>query len=296
MSVLFVAYQDWANVGYSLAECLKCCGVDAKAITLVSHSFLYPLQAEVVRTHKELQNWADKSDVVVFMHSWYTPSDYKGKRLFVYHGGTTYRQDPEVLNKFFNPLIEGAIVQTYDLLNMGAKNEHWLLPPVDTEKIQVIETKNDVLTFGHFPRHPDIKGTKVIYDLMQSLEDVFEFRFLTSTDIAPWEENLKRMGECDVYIEELAPPYEWGITALEAAALGKVVITDFKGLDSYRTVYGGCPLLVSNTPEELLDSIIYAIEMDKSDFLLKQRDTRKWVETYHSYDAVGERLRGILGV
>ncbi len=201
-----------------------------------------------------------------------------------------------MLNQFFYPIIEGAIVQTYDLLNLGAKNEKWILPPVDTEKIQVAEVENDVLTFGHFPRHPAIKGTRVIYDLMQSLSDDPRFRFLASTKIVSWENNLKRMGECDVYIEELAPPYEWGITTLEAAALGKVVITDFNGLDSYQDVYGACPLLVSNTLEELRDRVIEAIEMDKSDLLLKQRETRKWVETYHSYEAVGERLGGVLNV
>ena len=294
--VLFINNNDWANVSYDLAKSLGCCGIEAKAITENLHPFNYPEQAVQVRSQPGIQEFVDDSDVVVFMHSWYTSANYRGKHLFAYHGGTAYRQYSDVLNQFFNPIIEGAIVQTYDLLNMGAKNEKWLLPAVDTGKIQVAEVKNDILTFGHFPRHPDIKGTKVICDLMQSLKDDFKFRFLASTEIVPWEKNLERMGECDVYIEELAPPYEWGITTLEAAALGKVVITDFKGLNSYQAVYGDCPLLVSNTPEELRDRVIEAIEMNRADLLLKQRDTRKWVETYHSYEAVGERLRGILNV
>ena len=294
--VLFVSDNDWCRVGYALAECLKFCGVKAVAVALFQHPFDYPEQANILSSQEELQDCIDESDVVVVMHSSYVTADYRGKRLFVYHGGTMYRSNHEILNRFFNPLIEGSIIQTHDLLKLGAKNEHWLLPPVDTEKIQPRETENGILTFGHFPRHPEVKGTTIIYDIMRSLGEEFNFQFLTSVKQVSWEENLNRISKCDVYIEELAPPYEWGITALEAAALGKIVITDFKGLDRYRNEYGPCPLLVSNTPEELRSSIVQVLEMSRSSLLLRQHDTREWVETYHSYEAVGERLRGILNV
>jgi len=85
---------------------------------------------------------------------------------------------------------------------------------------------------------------------------------------------------------------EWGMTTLEAAALGKIVVTNFLSIDRYKIEYGECPLFVCNTLEQLEKNILYLSKMNKEEILEKKKETRAWVEKFHSYKAVGERLKG----
>ena len=102
------------------------------------------------------------------------------------------------------------------------------------------------------------------------------------------------MSECDIYIEQICK-HEWGITALEAAALGKIAITTFRGLEEYRKQYGDCELVVANTENELRERVEEIMSWTPEQILEKKKATRRWVETYHSFEAVGQRLKKIIG-
>lgn len=284
MRVLLSSIKDWANVGWSFSQALKSVGVDAQAITVHPHAFRYPEQATLIFTQETYIEQVEQADVIIHMHSQYIDVDYGNKRQFVFHGGTIYRERPDEVNAYFRSKVEGVLIQTHDLLGLGAKNEHWLLPCVDTDAIQPSDHTGGPI-FAHYPRRPEVKGSELINSLMDGRAYVY------SGEAVSWKDNIKRMGECQVYIEELAPPYEWGVTALEAAALGRVVITDFKGLSQYEKTYGPCPLLVANTSDEFRGVLN---NLETIDIPALQVTTREWVEKQHSYKAVGGRLVNIL--
>lgn len=276
---LFVADHDWANMGYLLAKSLQAVGVNAKAISFHAHPF-YDETAEIC-TEESYTDYHDKADVIVAMHSIYKPR--KPKRLFVFHGGSIYRDNSSRLNWAFNPIIEGSIIQHWDFLDKGAKNPHWLLPPVHL----TIEPDYEYhgTKFAHYPRNRWVKGTGNILRVIPSVE--------YSDKLVTHQANLERMAKCDVCIEQLCG-HEWGITALEAAALGKIVVTTFRGLKDYENQYGKCELVIANTEDELRERIKEIRTWDESQILKKKKATRKWVETYHSFESVGSRLKAII--
>ena len=280
---LFVSNNDWANMGYLLAKSLQSVGVNAKAITSHKHPFGYKEEAELC-TDSLYAEYVAKAKVVVAMHSEYKPCNYK--KLWVFHGGSAYRHNHVKLNELFNPLVTGTILQHWEFLNKGAKNPYWVLPPIDLS-IKPDYTHHGKL-FAHYPRG-SAKGTRDIVYICEELG----VRLNCNTKIIPHNENMKRMSDCDIYIEMVSGP-EWGMTALEAAALGKIVVTTFNGLDDYKRQYGECELVVANNKEELRERIKEIMNWTEEEILEKKKATRQWAERYHSFQAVGQRLKDIL--
>ena len=131
-----------------------------------------------------------------------------------------------------------------------------------------------------------------------SIINKFDYKYSAKT--IAWNKNLQRMSNCDIYIDAFCPRLEkkrygeWGIQALEAAALGKVVVTHFGMWRQYKKEYGGCALQYVNTQKELKQKLKNLIEMNNDEIQNLKIRTRKWVETHHSLKAVGMKLRKII--
>ena len=297
---------DYANLGFLYSKSLMSVGVDS--ISLIDHHerIEYPKQGVICKSKsKRMRKYVKKAKIIQFMHSLYFDiKSIKNKRIFVVHGGTRYRQNPKKFNKIFNPIVEKTIIQTGDLLGLGSKNEVWILPPVDTENIKPIynNINEEKIIIAHYPSKAKVKRSDIINTVMEKInKDPYnrnKIRYIYSPKwIFNWKDNLKRMSKCDIYIEMLALKQgnkrygEWGVTALEAAALGKVVVTNFLSLKRYEKEYGKCPLMVVNNDEELKNVLQKLISMNKTELLKIKKETRKWAENLHSYKAVGKRLK-----
>lgn len=279
---LFASWDDWANVGYSLSKAMQSIGKEARAVSLHKLEGNYMVMDEVCSRNR-YREYAGESDVIVAMHSTYEPVDLTGKKFMVFHGGTIYREFSSRLNNYFNSMVDATLIQTGDLLDKGAKNQHWILPPIDTDMLQPDYEYHGGI-FAHYPSKSYMKNTRDI------LDTVHDIRY--SSDFVNWKENIDRIRECDIYIEQMTKA--WGISALEAAALGKVVITSFEDIDDYEKEYGKCELIIANDKEEL-QSIVDDIRVwDKDKLLTKKMATRKWVEDLHSFEAVGNRLLNVV--
>ena len=112
--LLLTAHPDWANVAHEYAKALKSVGVPSAAVSVGKHGFNYPRTGVVVDHPLDTVPYIRSADIVMFMHSSYIDLGdlYKGKRLFVMHGGTAYRQDYESINAHFNPIVEKCMIQT----------------------------------------------------------------------------------------------------------------------------------------------------------------------------------------
>jgi len=303
--VLFLAIDDWANVAYSLAESLKSIGKPALALTKKKHSFHYPKEAKVYSTPRELKKAAKKADTIIWMHSKVTKVPTSGKKLLVFHGGSIYRRNPGKINRIFNPLVHASLIQTGDLLSLGAKNEIWLQALVDTATIQPnFEKVSELKTIAHFPAIQRTKGTPKVYQVIEELKKSSvlkdKFRFISSGKNVSWKENIERMSKCDIYIDALQPELkgkkygEWGIAALEAAALGKIVVSHFLSYERYLKEFGNCAIKHANSVEELEKVLRNLIQMNDDQMKEEKVGTREWVEKKHSLEVIGERLLDII--
>jgi hypothetical protein len=304
MKVLIVSRNDWANMGYKYQESLREVGVDAKAVAINVNYSCKPKHAEICNLSK-IKNYAKSAEIIQFMHSEYLDLDVKNKRIFVFHGGSSYRTNSILKNRIFNPIVEKSIIQTADLLGLGAKNEVWILACVDTNKIKPIyERQGDKIIVGHFPSSPIVKSSEKINEVMKELKE--EFEYIYSPKRIGWDQNIKRVSECDIYIDACTPILsapkspepkiygEWGVAALEAAALGKVVISHMLSYKKYEREFGKCGIRIANSIEDIKKHMIKLLSMTDDELLQIKKDTRLWVEKYHSYKFMGRRLKEIV--
>jgi len=328
IDVLMLAKNDWANTGYRFWRCVRSLGLNSIMFKGNAHPFAYPNQAPlhpsltglpvdlypVTVMAPYLETLLAESKVVHFIGSTYVvvPNwDWarNGTKIVVQHGGSTYRLAPERCNQIFNPIASATIIQCPDLLGLGAKNETLIYYPVDTEKIQPDYTRPlaGKLVIGHFPSDPTVKGTATILKVIEKLfrkpavSKRLAYQGVRNTQgtnhWVSWEENLARMKACDIIIETLNVDIagrkygEWGNTALEAAALGKIVITNSLATNEYRVQYGTPPALhIANTPEALEECLTALSDMSDSDIERRKHEARYWAQTYHSIPATAKRL------
>jgi hypothetical protein len=308
MKVLIVCRNDWVNMGYKYQESLREVGVDAKAVTLAVSYSCKPKHAEICNLQK-MRSYAESFDIIQFMHSEYFNLDVKNKRFFVFHGGGKYRTNSYTKNKIFNPIVEKSIIQTGDLLGLGAKNEVWVLAGVDTNNIQpVYKRQSDKIIVGHFPSSSMVKNSKGIGKVMKGLKKEFgsKFEYVSSSTRIGWDKNMKRVSECDIYIDACTPSLkskkdpkgskygEWGVAAIEAGALGKVVISHMLSYKKYEKQFGECGIQVANSLDEIRDHMIKLLSMTDDELLQVKKDTRSWVEKFHSSYYMGKRLKEIV--
>lgn len=327
IDVLMITQNDWANTGYRFSKSLEALGLNVVFIKGSTHPYNYPAQAPidpalsiahcnvfpwVVRPTglgaKRIKNLMNKAKVIHFIASTYIDVgiDLSDKLVVVQHGGTTYRQRPKASNNIFNKFVDATIIQCPDLLSLGSKNEHLIYYPVQTDLIVPnYERRSSKILIGHFPSNPKNKGTRDILRVVGQLEEDpklrgrFEYIGTKETrkngDL-PWREHLERMAECDILIETLNMNQnkkkfgEWGNTAIEAAALGKIVVTNSQTRHIYKKEYGDCALNIANTKSQLESTLKRLLALSDEQVMEEKKKTRAWVVENHSMQANSKRL------
>ena len=320
IDVLMLAVDDWSNTGWRYAKCLRRLGLDVEIYKGREHIFQYPEQAPVhpaiagaihigkypviVKTDDEnLREKVESARVVHFVGETLvdTEADLSKKRVVVDKGGSTFRIAPASPNMIFNPIVDASIILCPDLLGLGSKNEHLIYYPVDTDLlVPDYGAKGDRLVVGHWPSTSRVKGTETILEAVAAVNDErLEYVGLDAVhDMGrvSWQEHLRRVSSCDVLIETCNPELDgrpfgaWGNQAIEAAALGCVVITNDLYQDVYAAEYGRCELMVANTAGEITGHLHMLLEMSPGELREKMMLTRSWVVENHSMDATAERL------
>jgi hypothetical protein len=179
------------------------------------------------------------------------------------------------------------------------ERRYLLSPPVDLERLQPTYYKGDKrVVLGHFPRNTGTglitKGHADVLNVFAEVNRRLKFQ-LVDTEFIDWIKHIERIKQCDIWVEKLSKICpEWGVSALEAAALGKVVITQFVHRDTYEKEYGPSPIITANTKDELKQVLMKLSTMTTDEIRSIQVKTRAWVEKYHSFEAVGKRLKDIL--
>lgn len=296
MKIANVARDDWANFAWDNAQALKSVGEEVRCMKLKPHKNEYPQEGELV-SEAEMKKVCEESDIVQIFFSNDEILNIIGEHpcIVVYHCGSTYRKYSDHYNKIFNPVVKMSIIALGEFDKLGSFNQRYLVGAIDTNKIQphyTARTKKRII--GHYPSNVNKKGTKKIMAMIREIKDPFEYKGRRVT-LTTWEKHMKRIAELDVYIElfkqtlEGRPYGSWGITALEAACLGKIVITNHRWDSVYRPVYGYCGLYGVNTDAEFYKAMHRCIRAPQDKILQWQHDARTWVEK-HNYKNTGTKL------
>lgn len=312
MKILNISASDWSNFAYDNMLALRSVGLNCDSVVTSPHQF-YETQSKHLHT-SVIGKMISDYDVIQFFHDnvnlfGILASAMKGKKIIAYHTSSEYRKNSAYINSVMNPLIYKSVNAMPEFMALGSHNPIYMVGAVDTDKLVPSERQTDSeAVFAHYPSNPIVKGTDKIIETVSKLPVIFKH----SVSLVPYADQLKRISECDVYIEMLTEkdangmPYgNFGITALEAAALGKVVITGLKDKDSkdeklisryiYDSAYGFCGLNIANTANKLKRTI-ESLSNYSGDYLKGQQQiTREWVVKNHSYKATGEYyLRNVL--
>lgn len=297
--ILFVCDNDWANHQHNCANSLRSIGVKVTDVKTVKHGFSYPSQSDV-KGRSEVNRLITKASTIVVFHScgqsYHYVKHYKKKsaRVFVFHTGNFYRKHSVYCDNIFKG-VDGVLTNHTEFMKGGTPMKYVERPVNEGDYPSFMHGVNDPLKFAHYPSNPDVKGTKKIVEMMQG----YDFDY--SDKPIAHKENMKRVSNCDVYIELFAPKidetYEyghWGYSALEAAACGKVVVTQNLNVGKYEEVYGKPPFCLANDEGDFKGIISALSKMNKLEISNIQTETNRWVEEKHSYKATGERLKQVL--
>jgi hypothetical protein len=301
MKVLNICCDDYANFAHDNAKSLRAVGVNCIDVKLRPHVFGYESQSRIVN-EIELKNEIHSADLVQIFHSDNSLLKYcTGKRIVVYHTGTRYRQSPAKFNALFNPFVEISFIALGEFAGLGAKNERYIVGAVAIPDIAINYLQGQ-LKYAHYPSNALVKNSDNILFVMSTKTNDCIFKY-SATNV-PYKEQLQRMSECNVYIE-MNSLYQdgkqygsWGITALEATAMGKIVITNHSSVAVYEKEYGVKPslLLIEKAFDGLGGIVDYLNSLDSSELGKLAIESYEWVCKYHSYKATGEKLKQILSL
>jgi len=296
MRVLSVSEADYGNYGHNFSLALQSIGVDSVDFVRSPHPFKYGSESKLVSISEMVKGMID-ADVVVVHHSHphlfeLAKNNCKGK-VVVTHTGTRYREGHKELEILFGDTV--GITDQCEFFPINP-NLHYLVSPVEFELAGLIKDKP--LKFAHYPSNSEVKGTAKILEMMAEFKDKCNFKVGTNTVDHYFQ--LERMAKCDVYIELFKPelngrPYGcFGVTALEACAMGKIVITNNLHQNVYSKAYGQCPMTIANNEWQFKNIVNSLIEMKVEILRSIQKEAHEIMREYHSYQATGKRILKII--
>ena len=335
IDAIILAGDDWSNTAHRFTKSYNINNKNVLLIKLNHHIFNYAEQGIIWKVQKRkvskypviwqlknmnllklIMNNVNKvilhATAIFCLDSKLIFEYFPNKEYIFCHGGTSYREKPQNI-RFLDNIVKKYIIQCPDLLGYTPNHitEKLIYYPIEIKKIKPnfnFRPNTNKLTIGHWPSTKSVKGTPLILQTLgELLSKGFRFKYVGVTnlqekwqgskDFVPWEENIKRMQNVDIYIETINLKIngkkfgEWGNTCLEAAACGAVVCTNCLEHKKYEEEYKTkLPLMVSNSGTELYNNLKKLLLMDRKDILDLKKRTRKWCEDYHSIEKTGKRL------
>lgn len=291
MRILNLAVNDWANYSHDNANALRSIGIDCRDACFHPSPFNYKTQS-LITNKNEITRVRNSYDIIQVFHT--DPTIYNlvkdHPKVIVYHTGTRYRQQPDFHDKIF----KGRKIATDQCEFLFKQHMEYIAPHVNHDVIQKSHGKK--LIIGHYPSNPESKNTKKIQSMLSQFKNDFEIRIDTAK--MNHQEHLKRVAQCDIYIELFNPmqnskPYGcFGTSAFEATALGCLVVTNNINPTAYEDVYGQQPFLTPNTEQDFI-AIIKTLK-DITIFEQVKKSLHDGFYDKHSIKATGKRIKEVI--
>src|SRR5690606_11274603 len=327
MKVLHVPYGIGMS---SCAQALRKKGISATSWSLRTHHYdyladrkvnfdQYSKEEEEKQREKFFQKALNKYDIFHFHFGETFFPDRRdleilkkaGKKMVVHHRGSEVRM-LSVARKFKNPYvkvkkswpekkikanlkqlskyIEHAIVNDYELyayVEPYYKHVHVVPHTIDVDKITpAYPSAAAKPLIVHAPSRREIKGTKYVLNAIEKLEKSglkFDFRLVEGLS---HEEALSIYKKATVIIDQMQIG-SYGHLAMEAMAMGKPVICYIRK-DLVSKYPEGLPI-INGDPVNLFKVLKQFISKPK-EWERIGKQGRKYVESYHSYEVVADKL------
>lgn len=162
--------------------------------------------------------------------------------------------------------------------------------PVDLSRFVLRQPEPGRLpVFLHVPTEPLVKGTEQVVQAFEQLRKEglqFEFRLIRQLT---QDEFYRELADCDIYVDELRCGSH-GVTAVEAMAAGKAVVTYIRP-DLVERYPPEMPLVNAN-PDNVLEVLRRLIEDDE--WRARQAQAgRPYVEKYHEAKVVAREMLSV---
>ena len=162
--------------------------------------------------------------------------------------------------------------------------------PVDTHVLEPVFPRTEgPVRIAHAANHRGFKGTYFILAAIERLQaEGYEIEF-DLIERTPNPEALRRIGEADIYVDQVIVGYAFA--AMEAMALGKVVLSPVSGTEAYdvfrRYSYlDECPIV--NVSAETVYDVLRDLIERRDEWPVLGRAAREYCERRHSFEASAE--------
>ncbi|MEX2190682.1 MAG: glycosyltransferase [Bacteroidota bacterium] len=211
----------------------------------------------------------------------------KGKKIVCHYMGSDLRV--RGVHPVLDSLSDLNLTNESDHLLLHP-NIHYVFIPFDTAEFSLRQSENGKLRIIHSPSNRHLKGTRFILPVMEQLKQQRDVEFVLAENM-PHEELLALKMTCDVAIEQVGNlgGTGYGRNSLETLAMGIPTITEMT--PDYTTWLPENPFILA-TPETLLEKLLHVID-DPELRRDKRVRGREWVEKYHSYETVHQRLQAL---
>lgn len=302
MKILNACYDDYANFAHGIHVSMREVGLDVTGAKLKRHPFGYADELAIVQT-ETMKKLMQETDIVQLFHSdlhILKLCKEVGAKYTVWHTGTRYRHNPPGIAAQFNRAVAKFTDQCEFMIT--DPKLHYVAAMVKPMP-SLIRQPNRPYVVAHYPSKSITKGSPIVCFEMERIATwhpdsmIFEF----SDSLVPHPQQLQRMAECDIYFELFAPTQNgdiygcYGVTAFEAAAMGKIVVTNNSFPNVYPEAYGvSLPFVIANCQRDIPDRVNELLALPEAAMEQRQEETFGWLSKNHNPTATGERVKKIL--
>jgi hypothetical protein len=193
--------------------------------------------------------------------------------------------------------IRGVVPAIDKLSDLNLTNEsdhlllhpdiHYLYIPFDVSPFVIRRRENERLRIVHSPTNRSMKGTELILPVVDAVRKVRDIEFVLIENTRH-DEVIGIKGTCDIAIEQVGNygGTGYGRNSLETLALGIPTITEMT--PDYEAWLPENPFVLA-TADTLYERLLMLIDSPE---LRSEKSAagRRWLEKYHSYEAVHNRL------
>ena len=210
-----------------------------------------------------------------------------GKKIILCYYGSDLRVRGII--REMEEIADLSITAEFDHLRLKPDLE-FIFYPYDASELPEKRGNDDgICRIVHSPTNRQYKGTDTVLEVMEQLRKFrkFDFHLLEKR---PRQEVLEIKSRCDIGVDSIGNYLGntgYGKSGLEMLALGMPVVTSM--VDEYRKWLPENPFVVANDARELYDALL---EMIDDHALIQSRGEagRLWVEKYHGFKSVNQRL------
>ncbi|PCH55670.1 MAG: hypothetical protein COC15_04095 [Legionellales bacterium] len=219
----------------------------------------------------------------------------------VLHG---YEEDPYYasINEYYVVRIRNygekyahAVIAALDLVDYLQRVDfHLQMRCINLGNINPVNiSSNEVFTIVHAPNHRSLKGTKY---LIAAVAELKQRGFQVQLKIIERKTNayvLEQMAQADCVADQFLIG-AYGRLAIEAMAYGKIVLCYLR--DDLKQIYPHweeCPI-INSFVDDIAERLLYVIKLSKEQRMLLEKQSREYVEKYHSYKYIGEQVDKII--